>query len=262
MRLEEITISAFRGFNKEENLKLNNNVVLVKGSNGSGKSSLAEALEWLFFDEISRKKKSSCKSEYTGDFLRNLHADEKQETFVAILADINGLKLKLKKKFLSPEKNEYYINDQTVADFSSLGINLSYVYKPILSQVETKHYVETDPKDRWEETNRLLGLGTLNELRADLQELLTSKKTQSQYENYKKVLYGIESDLKKYPELRALKDELLCHPFSLQNFKKELIGNMKKTCAPRATTIDNASKAIDRSEDWLKGVKILRLSSF
>ncbi len=106
-RLKEITISAFRGYNESQTIKLDNGVVLVKGSNGSGKSSLAEAIEWLFFDEISRRKKSLCKSEYSGDFLRNLHSEKTQETFVELVAEIKGVDITLKKKLLSPEKKEY-----------------------------------------------------------------------------------------------------------------------------------------------------------
>jgi chromosome segregation ATPase len=64
MRLKEITVSGFRGFSDCQIINLDNSVVLIYGLNGSGKSSLVEAIEWLFFDEISRKRRSQCKSEY------------------------------------------------------------------------------------------------------------------------------------------------------------------------------------------------------
>jgi len=64
MRPKEITICGFRGFNKKQTISLDNNVVLIYGLNGSGKSSLVEALEWLFWEDISRRERSSCKSEY------------------------------------------------------------------------------------------------------------------------------------------------------------------------------------------------------
>jgi hypothetical protein len=246
MRLKEMTVSGFRGFNDKQTLRFDKNVILIKGSNGSGKSSLVEALEWLFFDEISRKRKSPCKSEYVGDFLRNLHCEKKQETFVEVLVDIDGKEIKLKKKLLSPEKKEYYIDDSPVEDFSSLGINFSEVYKPILSQVETKHYVETDPKDRWEETNKILGLGILSELRTDLQELLNSKKSGSRYESSKKILYGIEGELKEFSELQELSTAMQHRPFSLQTFKEELINNIKKTYSIEIMALSKLGQAIDK----------------
>jgi len=229
VRLKEVTISGFRGFNDKQTLRLDNEVVFVKGSNGSGKSSLAEALEWLFYDEISRRRKSPCKSEYTGDYLRNIHCNKDQETFVEVVADINGKETRLKKRLLSPEKKEHYVDDSIVKDFSSLGLTLDEVYKPILSQVETKHYVETDPKDRWEETNRILGLGIFNEFRTDLQELCNMKKNESTYSSLRKVIYGVESELQDFLELQNLAAALQQRPFSFPTFQKELKESIAQT---------------------------------
>jgi len=246
MRLKEVTISGFRGFRDRQTLNLDKKVILTKGSNGSGKSSLAEALEWLFFDEISRKKKSLCKSEYAGEFLRNIHCEKDQETFVEVLAIINGKEVRLKKKLLSPEKKEYYIDDSIVKDFSQLGINLAEVYKPILSQVETKHYVETDPKDRWEETNKILGLGVLSEFREVLQGLLSVKKNENRYETPRKIVYGIESELKEFGELQNLDEIMQNRPFSPQKFKKDLAKTIIETYSLETMTIDRLGKTLDR----------------
>jgi DNA repair exonuclease SbcCD ATPase subunit len=146
MKLKEITISGFRGFNEKQTMNLNNKMILVKGSNGSGKSSLVEAIEWFFFDDISRKRKSLCKSEYTGEFLRNIHCKKEQETFVELLIETGNKETLLKKTLISAEKKTYCINGSLVDDFSELGVSFADVYKPILSQVEVKHYVETDMK--------------------------------------------------------------------------------------------------------------------
>jgi energy-coupling factor transporter ATP-binding protein EcfA2 len=246
MRLKEVTICGFRGFNVQQTQTLDKNIVLIKGSNGSGKSSFVEALEWLFFDEISRKKKSPCKSEYTGDFLRNIHCKKDQETFVEVLTEMNGKEMKLKKKLLSPEKKEYYINDSFVHDFSSLGITLDEIYKPILSQVETKHYVETDPKDRWEETNRILGLGVLSEFRTNLQELLNAKKNESRYSSLRKAIYGIESDLSAFLELQDLTGALQYRPFSFQTFQKELMQSITQTYQLVPMDIEELGKNLDK----------------
>jgi len=246
MRLKEVTISGFRGFRDIQTLNLDKNVVLVKGSNGSGKSSVAEALEWLFFDEISRKKKSPCKSEYVGEFLRNLHCEKDQETYVEALTIINGKEVKLKKKLVSPERKEHYIDGSAVDDFSGLGMNLAEVYKPILSQVETKHYVETDPKDRWEETNKILGLGVLSELRTDLQELLGIKKNETHYEASRKTVYGVESELKSFAELQNLEAVMQKRPFSPQEFEDTLRKTVTESYLLGDMAIDKLGEAIDK----------------
>lgn len=246
MRLKEVTISGFRGFRDKQTLKMENDVILIRGLNGTGKSSFVEALEWLFFDEISRKKKSLCKSEYIGDFLRNLHCKEAQEAFVEVLADISGKETKLKKKWVSPQKSEYYIDDSPVDDFSSIGISFAEAFKPILAQVEIKHYVETDPKDRWEETNRILGLGILSEFRTSLQELLKSKKRESQYETPRKILYGLETELKKFSELQNLNKAIAHRPFSMKRLEKELVKHIVSIYSFKAKPIDELSQSIDQ----------------
>jgi len=245
MRLKEITISAFRGFNEKQTLNLDNNIILIKGSNGSGKSSLVEAIEWLFFDEISRKKKSLCKSEYSGEFLRNIHSSKEQETFVELLVDIEGKEVLLKKMLLSPEKKEYYANGSFVDDFSCLGVSSADVYKPILSQVEVKHYVETDPKDRYEETNKILGLGILAELRTDLQELQKLKKVDSKYQISRKIYDGLECDLKELA-FENLWIEMARRPFLEKAFENSLIETITKIYSVEFTSIEKLGETLDK----------------
>ncbi|MGA2768571.1 MAG: AAA family ATPase [Candidatus Bathyarchaeia archaeon] len=245
MRLKDITVCGFRGFKDKQTMNLDRNLVLVRGRNGSGKSSLVEAIEWLFFDEISRKKKSACKSEYSGDFLRNLHCEKNEETYVELLAEIHGKETKLKKKLVSPEKKEYYIDGKEVDDFSSLGISFADVFKPVLSQIEVKHYVETDPKDRWEETSKILGLGILSELRTDLQELVSSKKAESLYVSTKKVYDGIESDLKGFAELDKLHSILEKRPFGPLVFEDLLVKAITGTYSLATKSVDELGNTVD-----------------
>jgi len=246
MRLKTVTISGFRGFKDKQTINLDKDVILIKGLNGCGKSSFVEALEWFFFDEISRKKKSLCKSEYSGSFLKNIHCEKSQETFVEVLVKIGGKERKIKKKWLSAKKSERYIDDCSVENFLSLGISLAEIYKPILAQVEIKHYVETDPKDRWEETNKILGLGVLSEFRAALKELLSSKKNEIQYMNSKGILYGIESDLKEHLDLDHLRMSMTDQPFSMQQFEEELTNNIAKIYSVKVGPIVELSRIIEK----------------
>ena len=49
MRLERITVQAFRGYPSRADVVLSGNVVLLAGENGTGKTSLTEAFEWALF---------------------------------------------------------------------------------------------------------------------------------------------------------------------------------------------------------------------
>jgi len=72
MRLKELTIAGFRGFKLPKTIPLDADIVVIHGSNGSGKSSIVEALEWLLLGDISRHECASSRSGCRGDYLRNV----------------------------------------------------------------------------------------------------------------------------------------------------------------------------------------------
>lgn len=55
-RLAEVELEAFRGFAEPQCLDLDADVVVIRGDNGTGKSSVADALLWLFTGTIPRLK--------------------------------------------------------------------------------------------------------------------------------------------------------------------------------------------------------------
>ena len=56
MRLVELTIRNFRGFGAtSDTIKLDRDLILIYGPNGFGKTSIAEAVEWLFYSFTKRR---------------------------------------------------------------------------------------------------------------------------------------------------------------------------------------------------------------
>jgi recombinational DNA repair ATPase RecF len=71
MRLVELTVRNFRGFgSKAETIRLDRDLVLFFGPNGFGKTSLAEAIEWLFYGFTKRRRQGEgySKAEYAGTY--------------------------------------------------------------------------------------------------------------------------------------------------------------------------------------------------
>lgn len=202
MRLKEITICGFRGFNKKQTISLDNNIVLIYGLNGSGKSSLVEALEWLFWGDISRREHSSCKSEYMTNYLRNIHYEAEDNPFVEVIVFLRGEKIKIKKELIGITGFKYYINDEEVENLSCLNINLEKSAKPILSQGEIKKFVDTEPKDRWEEISKILGIEIFGKFREELMSLGKKFENDPNYQEAKRerdsVLFPVKPYLTKF----------------------------------------------------------------
>ena len=182
MRLKTIKIRGFRGFNGEQSTPLDHDVILIYGLNASGKSSLVEALEWLFFGDISRRARSSCRSEYMSNYLRNVHYNEPENPFVEVTGVLNGAERTIKKELIGVTGHRCYVDGIEVEDFACLGVSLENYSKPILSQGEIRGFVDTEQKDRWEEVSRILGLEIFGVFRTELQGLRNKLEKRDEYQ--------------------------------------------------------------------------------
>lgn len=175
VKIKEIAICGLRGFNLPQAIQLDNDRVLIYGSNGSGKSSLVEVTEWLLYGEISRKTLSDCKSEYSGEYLKNTHYSGKSRPHVEVTFIKDGKPLVLRREYISATKSKTFINGKE-ARFSTLGYFSDKSCKPIMSQVEVKRFVESQRKGRWNEISRIIGLQILGEFRDDILGLILARK--------------------------------------------------------------------------------------
>lgn len=207
MKLRKLTVKGFRGFNEEQPIPLDSDVVLIYGLNGSGKSSFTEALEWLFFGEISRQRLSRCKSEYQyEEYLRNLFYSSSDNPYVIVEGDIAGKSLQLKKE-ITPDGEKLFIDGNEVENFNSLDLSLENYFRPMLAQTEIKALVDSEQKDRWEQLSSILGQDDLTRLRENLINLRNKKRD----ENYRKLeakWNAIISDVSDLETLSSLIDPI------------------------------------------------------
>lgn len=82
-KINNLYIKGIRGVKKEIELPLNGKSILIYGENGSGKSSITDALEWFYFDKVDH-----LVSEEIGrkglEALRNIHIDDSEDGLVKI----------------------------------------------------------------------------------------------------------------------------------------------------------------------------------
>ncbi|MBN1552639.1 AAA family ATPase, partial [bacterium] len=73
-RVNNLTVGPFRGFEKQEDFRLSNQYVFVYGSNGTGKSSFCEALEYGLLGSVSEAENKRYRNQH--DYLKNAYAGQ------------------------------------------------------------------------------------------------------------------------------------------------------------------------------------------
>lgn len=85
-KINSITITGFRGIRETISLQLNEKSVLLYGDNGTGKSSISDAIEWLYTDKVSHLSSSEIDLK---DALRNSYLKDNDIASIAILYNRN-----------------------------------------------------------------------------------------------------------------------------------------------------------------------------
>lgn len=174
MRLERITVQAFRGYPTRAEVVLSGSVVLLVGENGTGKTSLTEAFEWTLFDSIVRKERSKTRGEYQGaSWIRSVHAPAELETYaeVALIED-DGTRHVVRRTLVG-NAGELTIDGQRVSDVRALGLRTEEAFRPFLGQCEIQALIDSEQQSRWEQLSAILGFAGFDQLRERLQRLRT-----------------------------------------------------------------------------------------
>lgn len=90
-KLKAINISGIRGIKNLLSLNLNNRSILIFGENGSGKSSLTDAIEWYYSDGVKHLISEETSSTKGRGSLRNLFIPDSEDAFISIQYSNNKL---------------------------------------------------------------------------------------------------------------------------------------------------------------------------
>lgn len=167
MRLKALTIRNFRGFGAAaETIDLDKDLVLFYGPNGHGKTSLAEAIEWLFYGTTKRRQRGEdfSKAEYANTFA-NVHGGTPTE--VVLKVHFGGKDVELSRRLGTKEVSETYI-DGVAGSFSTIGVTALEAYYPVVAQHGLQTFVHSKPKDRRDAICAAFGLEELTSLKSAL----------------------------------------------------------------------------------------------
>src|SRR5882724_3588219 len=81
MRLRQLSVAGFRGFNSVRTVEFSDTLTLLSAPNSHGKTSITEALEFLLYGQTSKVESADSKDEYK-DSYANRHYPAGQVAFV------------------------------------------------------------------------------------------------------------------------------------------------------------------------------------
>ena len=170
----------FRGFSQvNQPVALDGDLIVIDGRNSSGKTSLAEALEWLFTGALSRREQGQLGNpRELENCIGNQFRPEEEETWVSAVFTKQieqmeqrfSLKRVLRQDYgttsTSKCESELYIDDRalTPADERQVMDELFASVPPLLMQHTLRVFVESTPDERRRYFERLLRLDELTYL--------------------------------------------------------------------------------------------------
>ncbi len=176
-RISKLEIQGFRAFGRAvQNLDLPSLLAAICGPNSQGKTSLAEAVEFLLTGQIVRRALMGSSQDEFADALRNAHLPAGTQVFVqATITDSAGaprvVKRVLKTDYSKKQECETVLTiDGTPANeeaLAALGVVLSQppLRAPVLAQHTLGYVFSARPQDRASYFKALLEVTDLEEFR-------------------------------------------------------------------------------------------------
>ena len=172
MTLKRLTVQGFRGFNEIRTIEFSPALTLVYGRNGTGKTSLGEALEWLLYGATTKRQRGDeiSKREYR-DTYRNVHFDGPGKPYVQVVVKAtDGHERVLRRELNDDETSEVLVDGDACPDFSHLGV-ASPFDRPMILQHTLQDFIHMEPKSRYRALSAILGLDSLMMLRSHVDTL-------------------------------------------------------------------------------------------
>ena len=181
IRLRTMQAQYFRGFRTSLGVvDLSNGLTVIEGRNSSGKTSLAEALEWLFTGSLSRRETSTAgNSRELEDCIGNQFCPDGEDTWVSATLELEVTEGPPQEVQLRRVLKEDYGSTSNSLSASTLFLDSTELtgdeerrildeyfagIPPLLLQHTLRDFVQGDPKRRRDYFERLLRLDELTEL--------------------------------------------------------------------------------------------------
>ncbi len=183
IKINNLTISGIRGIQNTINLSLNGKSILLYGENGSGKSSITDAIEWLYKDSVLHLANAEINLK---EALRNSYTDKAINSEVSITYNQN----------FTISKKLFYGGSKLISDLS----NTSEVYM-LASEKENlliryyllRNFISQTKTDKLEFLSDIIGFSEVTKTKEILRKAFTSVKSEIKTQNFENQM-GVQKE--------------------------------------------------------------------
>jgi recombinational DNA repair ATPase RecF len=191
VNIKTITIKGFRGVKEQLTLTLDSKSILLFGDNGSGKSSITDAIEWFYYDKVEH-----LSSEEIGrsgiPALRNIHLSDREESYVEIEYDDSRFN-NSKKLLINKGRLEEKFSNNSV-DFNKY-LKTSEKERLILRYSDLTKFVLSTKADRLKYFSEIIGFDDVTKTKEILKRGINHIKQKLQSKNYENEISRRESQI-------------------------------------------------------------------
>lgn len=204
IKIKSLCIKGFRGVKEGLSLELNSKSALLFGDNGSGKSSITDAIEWFYKDSIEHLSSDEIDRKRGLTALRNTFIADTEKSLVEINFTNSNLdsqkSISLKKSNLEVENSN---NSDALVEYieSSKNENLTLRYKDLTG------FVLSTKKEKLDSLSRVIGFADISNIRGVLKKAANEVKSSLKSKNYDNEISQREGQIMTSLNERIVSDE-------------------------------------------------------
>ncbi len=223
--IRRVRIENFRGFRAEQVIDLAASATIVSGSNGKGKTSFFDALQWLLLGSLSRL--AELASRRSGEYVVNSFAPKGASATVSAELELDGRLLTLTRtgnhksselqlidseQTVTGEQAQKALCEALLGD-AEISLRDTVLTSGMLQQDVVRAVLQEEPKNRYRHMAALLGLEEVTGFEAEAKRRSEereglAKRARSQHADAEERLRNSQAELTRFTQRLATEPEI------------------------------------------------------